>query len=447
MSTSRSQVRYRPTASLVRAVFLAAGTSILAVLAGRPELIVLAAPFIVWSVLAVVRRPPTGEAAPTIDVSSRAIGAGEAVQLTAAASVPDRVVDVALAQDARVDFDPVWGSTTDAERASVKIRPRRWGRLDLADAQLTLFDTWGMWTTDHRVPVGSIEVSPTATVPGRGDTIPHPIGTAGIHQSRRPGDGSALADIRRYVPGDRLNRINWRVTSRTRQLHTNATTADRDTDVLLVIDTLSDVTTAEVSGAPHASSLDATVIAAASLAEHYLRLGDRVAVHDLGTLVGNLPARSGVRQFAVLTARLGKARVDGARDRTLHPVARLRPGTFAVVCTPLLEESVIDEIAVLARRGATVLVVDTLPARLGILEQGALDRSGPFARLINPAPSVSLWEEAWVLRRLERERDVARLRAVGIPVAAWRGVAGVAALAAALAAQRPGGRMAGGGAR
>lgn len=443
MSMPRRASAAHPTASLVRAVFLAAGTSVLAVVAGRPELIVLAAPFIVWSVLALIRRPGIGAAEPVLELSARSIAAGETVELTARASAPDQVIDVTVAQNARLDLDPVWGSAAAAGSAAVKIRPRRWGRVDLADAHLTVTDSWGMWTSAYRLPVGSVDVSPTATVPGRGDTIPHPIGTAGIHHSRRPGDGSALADIRRFVPGDKLNRINWRVTSRTGELHTNATTADRDTDVLLVIDTLSDVTTAEVGG-ELASSLDATVIAAASLAEHYLRLGDRVAIHDLGSLVGNLPPRSGVRQFSVLTARLGTVRVDAGRDRTPRKVGRLRPGTFAVVCTPLLEEAVIDEIAVLARRGATVLVVDTLPARLGVLEFGALDRSSALSRLIDPTPSVSLWEEAWVLRRLERDRDIARLRAVGIPVAAWGGVAGVATLAAALAAQRPGGRMTGG---
>lgn len=197
------------------------------------------------------------------------------------ATAPDRVIDLALSPHAGADLAPPWGAVCGVETASVRVRPQRWGRLDLNDAAVRESDEVGLWHRDVRLRLGPIEVSPSAIVPGRGDAIPHTIGTAGIHPSRRAGDGSALADIRRYLPGDRLSRINWRVTSRTGILHTNATTADRDTDVLIVMDTLADVTTAELSG-PFASSLDATVVAAASLAEHYLRLGDRVGVHDLG---------------------------------------------------------------------------------------------------------------------------------------------------------------------
>jgi len=432
---------FRPTAALVRAVVLAAGTGILALLSSQPALAVLAVPFVVWSVLGMIRRPPADSPPPVAALSARAIAAGDAVEVAVRSAAEDRVVDLALSPQAGADLAPTWGAVCGLQTATVRVRPQRWGRLDLDDALVRESDEAGLWQRDVRLRLGSIEVSPSAIVPGRGDAIPHPIGTAGIHQSRRPGDGSALADIRRYLPGDRLSRINWRVSARTGILHTNATTADRDTDVLIVMDTLADVTTAELSG-PFASSLDATVVAAASLAEHYLRLGDRVGVHDLGAVVGDLPPRGGIRQFAALTTRLARvSRTDVTRG-DLRPVQRLRPGTFAVVCSPLLDDDVLTEIAVLARRGAAVLVVDTLPERIGRLEPGPADRSGPLAHLIDPAPG-SFWEEAWVLRRLQRDADVTRLREVGIPVAPWQGVGGVATLAAALAAQRPTARAGG----
>lgn len=436
MSTTPA-LTYRPTASLVRAVLLGAGAAVLALLTGRPEVAVLAAPFLVWSALGLVRRPHLGEDAPTLSASARQIGAGEAVAVTVTSPAADRVVDLALSPDAPIDLDPPWGAVCTADVATVVVRPRRWGRIDLDDARVRVVDSWGMWHASRRAPIPSVDVRPTATVPGRGDAIPHPIGTAGIHPSRRAGDGSALADIRRFQSGDRLTRVNWRVTSRTGELHTNATTADRDTDVLIVLDTLADATTAEVGGT-FASSLDATVLAGASLAEHYVRLGDRVALHDLGAMIAPLPARGGIRQFAALTTRLGAVRLDRPRDRTLRPVGRLRPGTFAVVCSPLLDATVFGEIATLSRRGAAVIVVDTLPDRLGRLEPHG---RGALRRLLGGTSSNDLWEEAWVLRRLERESSVSGLRDAGIPVAAWAGVGGIASLAAVLAAQRPGTRM------
>lgn len=435
---------HRPTPSFVRAVLLAAGTALLALVTGRPELVVLAAPFVVWCVVGVLGRPRATEPPPSITVSARALAAGEAVAVTARAGrdgasrsgeAVGAVVDLSLAPAADVELDPMWGATCGVDATTVKARPRRWGRFDLGEAIVVASDPRGLWQTEVRVPLGVVDVAPTATVPGRGDAIPHPIGVAGIHHSRRAGDGSALADIRVYVPGDRLTRINWRVTARTGSPHTNATTADRDTDVLIVLDTLTDATSAQMPG-EFASSLDATVVAAASLAEHYLRLGDRVAVHDLGGLVADLPPRAGIRQFAVLSSRFGGVRRDDRVQRALRPVRRLRPGTFAVVCSPLLDEQVRGEISALVRRGAAVLVVDTLPARLGRIERGTLDRPRALQAALETS-GTALWEEAWALRRLQRAPEVARLRDAGIPVAPWRGVGGVGALAAALAAQRP----------
>lgn len=433
---------FRPSAALVRTVALATLATILALTLHRPALVVLAAPFVVWAVAGVLRRPRVDEGAPTVTVSARAIALGEAVAVRAQAAAPERIVEIVASSGTGADADPAAGAATGREETAVRLRPRRWGRWDLDAVWVTVSDSWGLWVSTWRSPVGSVDVSPIATVPGRGDAIPHPTGTAGIHRSRRPGDGVDLSDIRRYQAGDRLNRINWRVTSRTGALHTNATTADRDTDVLIVVDTLVDATTAGLSG-PEQSSLDDTVVAAASLVEHYLRLGDRVGVHDLGDTIGPLPARSGIRQLTALTTRLGRVRLGVPRDPRLHRVQRLRPGTFVVVCTPLLSDGVRDEIATLAQRGGSVLVVDTLPSRLGRIEPGPADHRSRLREIIDPTPSFSLWEEAWALRRMERERDVQRLRALGIPVTAWGGVSGVAGLAAALATQRPRARAAG----
>lgn len=439
----RTTTAAEPSAALVRAVGLAILVSVLALVLHRPAMVVLAAPFLVWAVAGVLRRPRADEAAPTVAVSARTIALGEAIAVTAQAAAADRVVEIFAAPTTDTDADPAWGAVTERGTASVRLRPRRWGRWEVDPVWVTESDAWGLWDSSWRVPVGAVDVLPLATVPGRGDAIPHPVGTAGIHHSRRSGDGVALSDIRRYQPGDRLNRINWRVTSRTGSLHTNATTAERDTEVLIVVDTSVDATTAGIGG-PAASSLDDTVVAAASLVEHYLRLGDRVGVHDLGETIGPMPARSGIRQLTAFTTRLGRVRRGAPRSLHLRRVQRLRPGTFVVVCTPLLSDAVCDEIGALARRGAAVLIVDTLPARLGRLDPGPLDRRSLLRDLVDPTPTFSYWEEAWVLRRLEREREVRRLRAAGIPVTAWRGVSGVAGLAASLASQRPLARPTGG---
>lgn len=425
-------MQYAPTTALARTTVLAVVALVLAIVNRQPALVVIAAPFVCGAVYGVMRRPRRGEPVPDVQLSARRVRVGEGLELRVTAGA-DRIVDVALPPGARYDLDPRWGAACDRAQAAVRLRPHRWGRLELPDTAITVTDTAGLWQTHlaHRLP--EVTVSPVAAVPGRGDVVPHPTGLAGLHASRRPGDGSALADIRRFHPGDRLSRVNWRVTSRTGILHTNATTADRDTDVLVVLDTLADIRTPSEPG-PGESSLDATVVAAASLVEHYLRLGDRVGVHDLGSLIRDIPPRSGIRQFAAFDSQLARARIEARRRSFVRRVGRMRPGTFAVVCSPLLDDTVFDEIGRLVHRGASVIVIDTLPAGLGVLPRGrrAL-RSG----------TAQLWDEAWALRRLEREAPIRQLRERGVPVTAWRGVEGIGVLAAELAANHARPRLVG----
>jgi uncharacterized protein (DUF58 family) len=229
-----------------------------------------------------------------------------------------------------------------------------------------------------------------------------------VHLSARRGPGTALADVRPFQRGDRLHRINWRVTSRTGTLHTNATFAERDTDVLLVADTLQDVvapgleTTAE-------TSLDLTVRAVAAVSRHYLGIGDRVGLHDLGTRIGSLRAGTGPRQLRILVDALSRARRTAGPAARVQKVGALRGSTLVVLCSPLLDDRVVAQIGELRARGADVIVVDTLPPSVGAVPTGAGRDPQRF------------WSEAWALRRLLRASTVRALREQGVPVTAWEG--------------------------
>ncbi len=425
---------FRPTQALVRVALLAAGATTLGLLTAQPALIVIAAPFLVWSALGIVRRPRTDEPAPTVSVSAHRLAGGQAVELAADTAAPERRVELSMGLIADAEYAPRWGAVcATGEPARLRARPTRWGQVELPAPFVTVSDAWGLWTATTRVRGETVAVSVAPDVPGRGDTLPHPTGIAGLHLSSRRGDGTALADIRPFQPGDRMRRVNWRVSSRTGELHTNATYAERDTDVVIVVDTLADLTTAELSDVqPRQSSLDTTVAAAASLVEHYLRLGDRVGLHDLGSVIGSIPPRTGIRQFSLVAERLARSIAAPSPWERVRPVPRLRPGSFVVVCSALLDRGVLDEIVRLTHRGVAVVVVDTLPERLGELRpQRRRGRAG----------HSSWWEEAWALRRLEREVDVRRLRSLGIPLTPWRGVEGLAVLAASLASGRSGVRL------
>ena len=59
---------------------------------------------------------------------------------------------------------------------------------------------------------------------------------AGRHASRLRGRGLNFEEIRRYLPGDDIRQIDWKVTVRTRKTHSRVYTEERERSVLLLVD-------------------------------------------------------------------------------------------------------------------------------------------------------------------------------------------------------------------
>lgn len=59
---------------------------------------------------------------------------------------------------------------------------------------------------------------------------------SGKHASRLRGRGLNFEEIRRYLPGDDVRQIDWKVTARTRKPHVRTYTEERERTVLLVVD-------------------------------------------------------------------------------------------------------------------------------------------------------------------------------------------------------------------
>ncbi len=59
---------------------------------------------------------------------------------------------------------------------------------------------------------------------------------AGRRASRLRGRGLDFEEIRRYIPGDDIRTMDWRVTARTQKPHTRVYTEERDRPVLLAVD-------------------------------------------------------------------------------------------------------------------------------------------------------------------------------------------------------------------
>lgn len=59
---------------------------------------------------------------------------------------------------------------------------------------------------------------------------------AGRHASRLRGRGLNFEEIRRYLPGDDIRTMDWKVTARTQKAHIRVYTEERDRPVLLLVD-------------------------------------------------------------------------------------------------------------------------------------------------------------------------------------------------------------------
>jgi uncharacterized protein (DUF58 family) len=470
-----------PTPALVRAGLLGVLTVALAVITGRPLLMMAGLPLLAWAVLATLRpllsRRTQDEAddatridpgsvdAPVLRATSTAIAEGGTVTLAATAT-PGTIVTADVPLAAHADLDPPLGSAVGSEEARLTVTARRWGRYEIGPVHVVVQDVMAARRTETELGPLRLRVTPDSAMLDAPVDVPTPIGVSGVHLSHHRGDGTALADVRLFRPGDRLHRINWAVTSRTGQMHTNATFTEQDTDVLIVTDTMQEVDPltagalgrglpvrparkqgrAGASGASgavapdpdrssaqdipaDATSLDLTIRATAAIARYYLGIGDRVALHDLGPQIGSLRSGSGPRQLRILTETLARAARGSDAMAHIRPVPAVHGSTLTVVCTPLLSERVVEQIGHLIARGADVIVVDTLPASVG--DAGVL--RGKRLGVPKGQSDNRFWPEAWALRRLLRERTVRELRERGVPVVAWEGTSSLAPVLLALA--------------
>ena len=258
-------------------------------------------------------------------------------------------------------------------------------------------------------------------------------GLAGNHVSRRSGDGGDLRDVGPFMPGDRLRRVDWRVTARLNsgpppttgqrsapisQLYVRRTFATADATVMLVVDSRDDVGPrvstwgdATLLREDEATSLDIARNAAATLARHYLAGGDRVGLEDLGRMRRPIPPAGGRKQQQRLTLRLALAEPEG-EPTPRKRVPRLPSGALIIVFSTFLDDDAARMAQSWRRAGHRVIAVDTLPR---LLLGGLPERLETAFRIV-------------AMERADRLRELPR---TGVEVMTWSlpGRAGVAAAA------------------
>jgi uncharacterized protein (DUF58 family) len=404
-----------PTKALGRAVLLTGVLLLLATLLGRFDLVVLAMPLALGAGLALARRPT---ATPTVElaVDDTALVEGTPIAVRLGAGNPDPLpYDLMLLRlrtgrwvRVRHGDRPYIARTSRSAVVDVDLsgQARRWGRHTVGPATGHAVASDGLLLSEVVVadPL-LLDVYPATEPFAADEAMPRAAGLVGGHRSRRPGEGGELAGVRMFAPGDRLRRIDWRVTLRTRELHVAATLSDRDAEVLLLLDVLHEAGYSGGFGGT-ASVLDTTVRAAAAIAEHYLTRGDRVAMLEYAMRARWLRPASGHRQYLTIMQWL----LNVAPSDTMYEPGAGTFGThlipshaLVIVLTPLLDPRTAAMLARLVRSGRFVIAVDTL---------------GATRVAVPPTPWMMSAKRLW---ELERANLVGQLREHGVPVVAWAG--------------------------
>ena len=381
---------------------------IAALVVGRPELAALAAPFALVLVagLSLASEPRLEGAAFELD-RERALE-GETVDATLILRTERPVGRLELLLDLQEGLEAVrenpqiirlgWHQRREAE---LSLRCDRWGGYLVGDFVLRSPETLGLlvheWHLERPQP---LKVYP------RGDALQRllrPLETqafAGIQVPRTRGEGIEFADLRPFVPGDRVRRVNWRATARRGEPWVTETHPERNSDVVIFLDTFLEARKREES------TLDLAVSAASSLATHYLREKDRVGLVSFGGVINWLHVSSGLVQLYRILDSLLDAEIFLSyawKDIDLLPVRALPPASLVVALSPLLDERAVRTLLDLRARGFDLAVIEVSPV--------------PFA----PAGRDQLDELAHRLWLLRREALRSRYLRLGVPVVEWDG--------------------------
>lgn len=288
-----------------------------------------------------------------------------------------------------------------AESWSFAVRCPARGQFDLGALYMRLWDASGLTVLEtleiRKLPVNVYPyVAPIRHVP-----LPRRTQLAfGNYVSPRLGDGIEPGEIRPFLPGDRIRRVNWRASLRRQSLYVSQFHEEHNADIVLLLDALSDT-----GAAPH-STLDHAVRAAAALANAHLAAKDRVGFVEFGGFLRWLNPASGRRQ--------GEALADGLLPAATHfsyvapqlerlPARILPPHALVVALSPLLDERFLRALVDLWGRGFDLVLIAVSPVESTrrVLTQSPLNDA-----------ACRLWAMEWQAR-------VEALRRRGVTLVEW----------------------------
>lgn len=278
---------------------------------------------------------------------------------------------------------------------------RAWGPLGLAAAE------------SHHRASATVAVYPR---PAPVRHLPRPLRTqtfVGNYVSPTQGEGIEPGDIRPFAPGDQVRHVNWRATLKLGTLHVTQHHRERNADVVLLLDTLSEV------GPEGETVVDLAARGAAALATTYLARKDRVGLIEYGGQPRWVRPGAGRAHLERLLDTLLSASVVFTyvnRDLDLVPPRILPPQALVVALSPLLDRRFVRAATDLAARGFDLVVVTVSPV-------------GPARAALRRSAVADVAARLWAL---ERRAELDEYRRRGLSIVEWDGVEPLDAALAAL---------------
>lgn len=401
-------MRVKRSRKLILYGVFAAQLLLLALAFGRPQIAGLAAPFALMLVVGLsLGRPGLVETA--LELGRSRVVEGEEVEaemvVRASADTPYLHLALSIPDGLRlIEGEPrllLKVAANEERRLPLRFTCDRWGAYRLGDLAWRTGDSAGLRVIDGEAR-GQAVLRVYPSVERLRSSI-KPLETqpfAGNRVARVKGEGMEFADIRGYSPGDRSRHINWRASSVHQTLYVNEQHPERNSDVIVFLDSFAEVRHAD------GGTLDMAIRGAASLARHYLATRDRVGLVSFGGVVRWLaPSAASMQLYRIVEALLETevALSFAWRDIGVLPRRSLTPHALVIALTPLLEERGLHVLVDLRRRGFDLVVVEVSPP-----DPDAGDRSA-FDLL-----ATRFW-------RLERETRRIRLEEMGVAVIEWDG--------------------------
>ena len=383
------------------------GVGLLAALVlARPELVALTAPFLLaLSAGLALATPPRLTVAVSLDHERALEGdvVGASVALAAASPVDRLDIYVRLPEGVELEQgrNPVGLHLAAGEQRELEftLRAARWGGHVIGPTYLRARDPLGLLTWEF-----TADTRPELRTYPREEVLRRVLAPAetqvftGNEVARVKGEGIEFADIRPWTSGDPLKRVNWRASARRSALWVNESHPERNTDVILFVDSFAEARRGDES------TLDLAVRATATLADAYVRRRDRVGLVAFGGILRWLMPGTGLVQlYRIIDALLDTQIVLSYYWKEIDVIPRrtLPPNALVIGLSPLLDPRSVGALLNLRARGFDLAVVDISPV--------------PFTE----RPARGLDAVAYDLWRLRRDALRHRLQRAGVAVVEW----------------------------